>query len=297
VNLDYHLLDVFTDTAYTGNPLAVFVDAPPLTTAQMQAIAGELNLSETVFTCSPATAGGAWLTRIFTPSTELPFAGHPTVGTAVLLMALGLLDSESVVLDEGIGDVPVVLAKTGNVWGGTLTTATLPEPVDVARPEHLADALGLAPDDLHRSLPTAGWSCGVPVAVVPVGDLDALARCRVDSGAFEAHVADTTANQLYAVTPVDGDLARWRVRMFAPAFGITEDPATGSAAAAFGGYLAALEHAGSIDRFELTQGVEMGRRSRIDLAIERASGAVRAVRVGGQAIVVGSGTLAAPLVD
>ncbi|WP_195210318.1 PhzF family phenazine biosynthesis protein [Actinomarinicola tropica] len=292
------LLDVFTDRPFTGNPLAVFVDPGDLSTAAMQALARELNLSESVFLRPPADAGGPWATRIFTPAGELPFAGHPTVGAAWALAAGGHLAADptgttTVVLREGVGDVPVEVA-----WDGDRpATCTVSVPVlpvggpPPADPVQIASAVGLEVEALHPALPLGRWSAGVPFVVVPVRDLDALASARP---------LDGTHGEIYAVTPI-GDpegAVRWRARMFAPGFGIPEDPATGAAAAAFAGYLAEVaDGAGSSPqrRWTIEQGVEMGRPSRIEVVVERdATGSLAAVRIAGTAVAVGEGRLDLP---
>ncbi len=285
--LEYHLLDVFTDRPFAGNALAVFVDPPPLAAAEMQALARELNLSETVFVSTPV-AGDAWPTRIFTSSVELPFAGHPTVGTAVLLGELGLLgDATSVVLREGVGDV--VCALDGN--NATFTTASLPEAIDAAAPEDLAAAVGLSVEDLHPAFTAGGYSCGVPFAVIPVRDRAAVARSRVNSAVVAEKIDGTAASQLFVVAPLQGSYTRWHARMYALGFGIAEDPATGSAAAAFAGLLAPLD----VTEVTIDQGIEMGRPSRMQVTLGRDdAGALTSVQVGGQAVVVGGGRLVTP---
>jgi trans-2,3-dihydro-3-hydroxyanthranilate isomerase len=289
--LRYHLLDVFTTEPYRGNPLAVLVGPPELTTEQMQRIAGEFNLSETVFTWPPQEPGGAWRTRIFTPSSELPFAGHPTIGTACLLAELGMV-TVRVVLDEPIGAVDVAVPAGEDAW---LTVPKASEPVAAAAPEALAASLGLAETDLHPCLRPGAWSAGVPFSIVPVVDLETLARAGVDSAQWEQHLAASAAASLYVVAPVDDGPVprRWRARMFAPTLGIGEDPATGAAVAAFSGYLLDLID-GDVDGvWQITQGVEMGRASEIGLRIAR-QGTVTRVEVGGRAVVIGEGTIRAP---
>jgi trans-2,3-dihydro-3-hydroxyanthranilate isomerase len=274
---DYHLLDVFTATPLTGNPLAVLVDQD-VPEERMQAIARELNLSETVFVTTPDEGATAWPTRIFTPSTELPFAGHPTVGTAVLLASLGLVDGDAVVLAEGVGDVRVAVAEHNGAWSAELTTATLPQRVEALDRGKAAAALGLTVEQLHPDFTAAVWDCGVPYAIIGVRDVETLGRTR------GVAVLDES---VYAVTPA-GD--RWRARMFATSFGIAEDPATGSACAAFAGFVA--EAVPDRNEFVVDQGVEMGRPSELRLSFDRGdNGTLTAVRVGGNAVVVGKGTL------
>jgi trans-2,3-dihydro-3-hydroxyanthranilate isomerase len=296
--LDYHLLDVFTREAFAGNPLAVLVDPPAaLSDSAMQRIANELNLSETVFL---TTAEEGWITRIFTPRNELPFAGHPTIGSAVLLAGLGLagdLDGGAVevVLHEKVGDVRVdVEADEGRPADAWLTTAMAPARLESAESAALAAALGLARDDLHPDLPTGAWSCGVPFTVVPVRGLDELGRVRLDAAAWEAGVSASAAPDLLVVTPIDEGCHVWRARVFGPVAGVPEDPGTGSAAAAFAGYLVAQAGLGSGDGWTVHQGVEMGRHSVLRLRAEANGGAATRVQVGGRAVVVGGGWLVAP---
>ena len=282
--------DVFTDTPYAGNPLAVAIDPPELTAAQMQRVAAELNLSETVFL--RPRPDGTWTARIFTPVTELPFAGHPTVGAALALVDEGLVGDGTVVLHEGVGAVPVEVAD----GVATLTTPGPPQPVDVADPGEVVEVLGLTFADLHPELGPRGWTVGVPFTMVGVRDLDVLARAAVDAARWQVEVAHSGAPDLYVLAPLDGVRGeRWRARMFGPAVGMVEDPATGSAAAAAAAYLAA--HAGDVRLdagWTIHQGVEMGRPSEIRIQPVRRSGELVAVRVGGCAVRVGSGELVLP---
>lgn len=288
-DLRYHLLDVFCDRPFGGNQLAVFVDPPDLDDASMQRIARELQLSETVFCRRPGPGASAWPTRIFTPEEELPFAGHPTVGTGVLLRSLGLAADE-VTLAEGVGDVAMTLA---NGWA-SFATARLPEPVEVVDPEHLVRSIGLELGDLHPHLRASGWSAGVPFAVIPLRSVELLERAEVDVAYWRDEVRWQGADQLYPVAPLDGTpaSAEWRVRMFAPGIGIAEDPATGSAAAAFAGVL--VGHA-TPDRLAegwvLHQGVEMGRPSRIEVSAAIEGNELRGVRLAGHAVRVGEGVV------
>lgn len=292
--LAHHLLDVFTDRPFTGNPLAVFIDPPELSTAQMQALAGELNLSESVFVHTPTADGDPWPTRIFTPSAELPFAGHPTVGTAVLLATLGLVDT-SVVLAEGVGDVAVSIERNGDRTSATLRTAQAPAYSVAPERDRLARVLSLSTDQLHPSLAEGIWSCGVPFCIVPVRDADALARIRIDLAQWSEHLEHSDGASIYAMAPLDEDLHRWRARSFAPGLGIPEDPATGSAAAAAAGLLAASRQLrkGPM-RWTIEQGVEMGRPSELRVALDLDGNEASAVLVGGDAVVVGSGELEVP---
>jgi len=280
--------DVFTDRPYAGNPLAVVVDPPSLTTEAMQAVAGEMNLSETVF-LSPRDDG--WDTRIFTPTTEMPFAGHPTVGAALALADEGLATGQ-VVLHEGVGPVRVALDD----GLATLTTPRAPAHVDTADPADVAASLGLDLGDLHPELGPRGWSVGVPFTVVALRDVVALGRIAIDLARWRDEVAHSAAPDLYALAPLDGVRGeRWRARMFGPGLGVAEDPATGSAAAAACGYLAGIAGEERLDEgWTIEQGVEMGRPSEIRVTAVRDGAELVAVRIGGRAARVGEGALVAP---
>lgn len=286
--VDYQLWDVFTDTPFAGNPLAVVIDPPTLDAGQMLRIAAELNLSETVFLW-PGASGVR--TRIFTPAHELPFAGHPTIGAALALAGAGLA-GKSVTLLEGVGPIEVTIED----GVATLTTTGAPQPVEVADPEDVANCLGLAMADLHPPLGPRGWSVGVPFTIVAVRDVPTLGRCRVDPGWWHDTVALTQGDQIYVVAPVELahglDAPRWRARMFAPGLGIAEDPATGAAAAATCGYLAGHVSSHRLDEgWTIEQGVEMGRPSEIRVGAVLRDNELVAATVGGQAIRVGRGEL------
>jgi trans-2,3-dihydro-3-hydroxyanthranilate isomerase len=302
----YHTLDVFTGRIFGGNPLAVFPAADGLSDAQMQAVARELNLSETVFVFPPDDPAHTRRVRIFTPARELPFAGHPTVGTAVLLASLGAAEPPAggtgesrMVLEEGVGPVPVTVAfREGQPVSAQLTAAQPPEhrPAPAGRAE-LAALLSLAEDEvLDAPLSPAASSAGVPFLFVPVRDRAALGRARLDPARWEALLSGAWARSVFVFT-ADAELpgSHLRGRMFAPEMGIPEDPATGSAAAALGGYLAAQERPadGTFHRV-VEQGFEMGRPSLLHVEVDVAGGEVRAVRVGGAAVQVGWGEMEIP---
>lgn len=296
----YFLLDVFTDRPYGGNPLAVFPDGTSLATDQMQCIARELNLSESVFVLPPETERGTRRVRIFTPLVEMPFAGHPTVGTACLLAELDPGLGSEIVLEEGVGPIEVRVRRGDDARApyGELTAAQPPEwgPPPPAGKE-LAAMLGVTPEQIGAgALKPESVSCGLPFLVVPLADVQALASIRFDTGRWAGILADAWAPHVYAIAPVESeDGIDFRARMFGPAVGVPEDPATGSAAAALAGYLA--RHAGAEDvalEWLVEQGVEMGRPSRLALGADFQGGEVRAVRVGGHSVVVGEGSLEAP---
>ncbi len=242
----------------------------------------------------PPAGGASWPTRIFTPATELPFAGHPTVGTAVLLASLGLVADE-VVLAEPVGDVAVRIDARPGGHAATLRTAVAPSYAEAPDRDLLARALSIEPDDLHSHLAAGIWSCGVPFCVIPLRDADALARTHLDRAVWAGALEHTDAESLFPMAPLDDGLDRWRARMYAPSMGITEDPATGAAAAASAGLLAASRQLrkGPM-RWVIEQGVEMGRPSELRVALDHDGAEASGVLVGGDAVVVGQGELDLP---
>jgi len=289
----YALCNVFTDQRFGGNPLAVVLDADGIDGATMLAIARDFNLSETAFVLSPADARNAARVRIFTPGGELPFAGHPTIGTAFVLTTLGLVDRTvtDIVLEEGVGPVPVRIERdpTGTVARCVLTTARLPQRLDVAlAATDTAALLGLLPAELGGS--AQAWSCGVPFMVVPLASKAALERAAVAPQHWRASLAETVAHMVYPVAQLDA--GTWAVRMFAPKLGVAEDAATGGAAAALAGWLVERERIVSGTRhWRLLQGSAIGRPSELALEVDCVNGAVSAVRVGGSAVFVAEGEL------
>lgn len=281
--VEYYLLDVFTDQPFTGNPLAVFLDADGLNTSTMQALANELNLAETVF-LGAATGPNHYPMRIFTPTRELPFAGHPTVGTARLLAELNLVNpAHEIVLQPPIGEL-VVSYKQGRA---TFTTAQRAKVMD-STIDHATAAklLGL---ESHQVIGNPGFSSfGLPFHLIELVDYEALVRISIDNALWESSVMTSTAEQiyLYVTKPANNATIHISSRMFCMHASICEDPATGSAAAALTGYLASLQ----TDALQCTihQGDEMGRPSVIYTA---ANGEIEPgfVTVGGNAVVVGQG--------
>ena len=287
----YYVLDVFTDASLIGNPLAVVTDVDGLGDARMQAIAREFNLSETVFVLPPENPRHRAKLRIFTPGSELPFAGHPTVGTAVLLSLLdGRETAAAFALEEGVGLVPCVTEPRGPRAGyARFRLPKIPTVVGAGlSAADAADALGLKETEIGfgRHFPTER-AVGGAFHLVPVASLDALARAK-PSGRFNLLVTGAhPAVFLYAAS-VDG----FRARMYAPGIGIAEDPATGAAVACLAGALADFEGLGegTFD-FVIDQGVEMGRASRIELQITLEDGKLVAGEIGGAAVVVAEGVL------
>src|SRR5689334_6464205 len=292
-------LDVFTERRLTGNSLAVVLDADALETGLMQRIAREFNHPETVFVLPPADRAHRARLRIFTPAVELPFAGHPTVGTAVLLARLdGGSDPREIVVEEGIGAVRCRAAMTDRDLGrASFALPRLPAEAGTGPdPAAAAAALSLAPDDIgFDGFRAARWSAGLVQSFVPVRSLAAIARARPDPARFEPTFAANGPAVAYLYC---GEVAEaghdFHARMFAPALGVLEDPATGSAAAAFAGLWAANgrrpdgEHT-----LRVEQGYEMGRPSLIEITLTIRGGKLAAAAIGGAAVVVSEGTIEA----
>jgi len=293
--------DVFTGTRFGGNQLAVFPDARGIPESAMQPIAREFNFSETTFVLPAADTRHTRKVRIFTPGSELQFAGHPTVGTAFALAWLGeipLAKGETqIVLEEGVGPVPVTLRSRDGTKPdfAALSVARLPEvgPTPPAAAA-LARALGLEPDDIQSGmLSPQALSCGTPFLFVPVRNRAALGRCRPRTDEFESAVRGYWTDMIFVFCD-EPELpgSTHRARMFAPLIGVTEDPATGSACAAFGGYLASRDSRrdGTL-RWVVEQGFEMGRPSIMELEVDKKDGKVTAVRVGGNSVLITRGEL------
>ena len=295
--------DVFTDRVFGGNPLAVFPEAQGLDGETMQRIARETNLSETVFVLPPEDPAHTRRLRIFTPTAELPFAGHPTVGSAFVLAATGeiaLSGAETgIVFEEGVGPVPVTIrAEDGRPVFSQLSVAKLPEfGSEAPSAEDVAAMLSLDPGDVLSGKDHPQMvSCGVPFLYAPLKDRAAVARAKIRRDIWERVLAESWAPWIYLFSyeteQPGNDL---HARMFAPVSGLEEDPATGAAAAAFAGYLASRDPTtdGSL-RWLVEQGFEMGRPSLIHVEADKAGGAITAVRVGGQSVLVSEGTMTLP---
>ena len=289
MRLEFVTCDVFTGQRFGGNPLAVVQGAEALDGAAMQRVAREFNLSETVFVLPPEAAGAAARIRIFTPGAELPFAGHPNVGTAAMLARRLGLAGEGISLDQAAGRVAARLLRDA---GGAVTGAEIEAPLpfaDVAplAPEAVAACLGLPVAAVQGAThPPVIAGCGNPFALAELVDLAALATAAPDAAAFRRHLPAAAAVGLHLhVALPDG---RHRARMFGPLVGVPEDPATGSASVALAGLLL---RAGGGERLslDLEQGIEMGRPSRLAARAWRTGdGAIRCA-VGGGVVPVSEG--------
>lgn len=300
----FYTLDVFTEQIFGGNPLAVFPEASGLDSEQMQAIAQELNLSETVFVFPPEQSDCDYQLRIFTPRAEIPFAGHPTVGTAYLLAHLGLITPplNRVNLQEGVGKVPVTIHWENNhVTHTALSAAKLPEfspiPNTLNSPELFSSLLNLQVKDLHPTLKPDLISCGLPFLYIPLQNLDALNRCTLNNTLWQELLINTDAAHIYPFTITKEFVIH--SRMFAPALGIIEDPATGSAATSLAGYLhkyyaSHYPHKQSPEIWQINQGIQMGRPSKLTLSIWAENSHIHHISVGGSSVLVSEGLMSIP---
>jgi trans-2,3-dihydro-3-hydroxyanthranilate isomerase len=289
-------LDVFTSERFAGNPVAVVLDAEGLADVTLQAIAREFNLSETVYVLAPRRAAHRARLRIFTPLSELAFAGHPTVGTAALLARLdGGSQSREFVLDEGVGPVHCTVEPVDEERANArFELPRLPTELGpAAAPERLAAALGLSRMDIGcENFVPARWTAGVPMTFVPVRGLAQIRACRVDPVHWDAIEAPGAAFVFCRESTDPGHA--FHARMFAPAMGVPEDPATGSAAAAFAGLLGKFARPDAGEHtYIIEQGYEMGRPSLITLCITIREGELSRVAIGGQVVSVSEGTIEA----
>jgi trans-2,3-dihydro-3-hydroxyanthranilate isomerase len=292
--------DVFSDRPFGGNPLAVVLDAAGLTTAQMQSVAREFNYSETTFVFPPAAAAHTAQVRIFTATKEVPFAGHPNIGTAVVLARLreraGGAPLERLVFEEAAGLVPIrLLREAGRVMGAELTA---PEPLSIGASvsrEDVAACLSIAPSEVSTlNHPPQVVSIGLPFLVTELGSRDALARCTPVASAHARVLPPIGTDAIFAYVRADAGGAL-HARMFSPLDACPEDPATGSASGATMALLATLQPGTDADHsWRVEQGVDMGRPSLIMGRTEKRGGVVSSVHVAGQAVIVMSGTLDVP---
>jgi len=291
----YYLCDVFTDRRFGGNQLAVLPEAAGLSDEQMQQITREFNFSETTFVLPPEH-GQTRRVRIFTPAREIPFAGHPNIGTAFALASAGefgeIETSIEVTFEEQAGPVPVAIQRRagGSIW----CELEAPEQLSLGEtvPASLvASALSLDERDIAGSHAPQVASVGLPFLMVELAKPSALQRARVDPGGFDAIARAGIQPDIhfYVRSADEFDI---RARMFAPADGVAEDPATGSANCALGGLLAhRSEKPEGRFRFRIAQGVEMGRPSVLDARAEKRGGAVVATWIGGCCVSVGEGVI------
>lgn len=296
MKIKFYTCDVFTDKPFGGNQLAVFPDARTIPEDKLQTIAREFNFSETTFVYPPSDPANTKRVRIFTPGDEMPFAGHPTVGTAITLGMNGditITETETkIVFEELVGPIPVTIySVNGKPTFAQFTAARLPEFSEhVPTPYTLAKMLSISKDEIMDSqFPIQFVSVGYPFLFVAVKNRETLKRIHVNTQVME----ELELKEIYIfTTDAEQPDFHFRARMFAPLLGITEDPATGSAAAAFAGYLAAKDplQNGTL-KWNIEQGFEMGRPSLLFIEADKNNGTTTAVRVGGNAVMMTEGFL------
>jgi trans-2,3-dihydro-3-hydroxyanthranilate isomerase len=296
----YAIWDVFTSTPLAGNPLAVVLDAGGLSTEAMQAIAREFNISETVFVLPPRLPAHTAYVRIFTPAAELPFAGHPTVGAAIQLaddrISGAAADCDAlIVLEEGVGSIRVgVAGRRGHAPYAEFDVPKLPELAGApAHDDRIAAALGLAPQEIgFANHKPSQYDAGTAFTFIPLQDLDAMSRAQIVASHWaEAFHGSNGKVFLYCRETIQHQAA-FHARMFAPGLGVPEDPATGSAAAAFSAVVHRFDQLPEgTSEFIIEQGIEMGRPGEIKLEIEIAARRIKRVRIGGYACLVMRGKL------
>ncbi len=301
MELSFCTLDVFTDQRFSGNPLAVVQDADELSKDQMQAIAQEFNLPETIFVSRSQKPGHTARVHIFTPACEIPFAGHPTIGVAVLLADLTApkINGEQdalIILEQEIGTVRVGVRLTADAPAhAEFKAPKLPKDAGALPPtDKLAAALGLIPNEIgfENHKPTC-FAAGNAFAFVPVSDLDAMAKAQVVAHAWPDAFEEQGLVGVYLYTRqcVHNDSA-FHARMFAPGAGIPEDAATGSAALCLAGVVQKFDQlSDGKHKRRIEQGYEMGRPSHIDLTLGVEAGALTSVHIGGSAVRVTQGKL------
>ena len=299
MKLHYHTLDVFTKERFGGNPLAVVLDADMLPCALMQTIAREFNLSETVFVLKPKLPSHTARIRIFTPKTELAFAGHPTIGTAALLARLRTTSVNGerdaiMLLELEVGPVRVgVSLRDGAAAHGEFSAPQMPKDVGEAPSnDTIAAALGLIPAEIgcENHIPLR-LDAGNSFLFVPVSSREVLAKARPVSPYFEKVIGSDIGAYVYCHQPVH-TTSSFQARLFAPHNGVIEDPATGSAAAAFAGIVHRFDSPpDGLHKRVIEQGFQINRESYINLGIVIKKGDISAVRIGGDAVHISSGTL------
>lgn len=283
-------VDVFTTVPFGGNQLAVFTDARGLSDAQMQTVAREMNFSESTFVLPPEDPAHDARVRIFTPGSELPMAGHPTVGTGFVLGSER--NRSSLVFELGVGPTAVTVAPGDGISGSATMQQRVPEFWDatVSR-ERAASLLSLDPSAIHQTLPLLNGGAGVDYLYVPVRSRADVAAARPTATAMADYFGEAFHKAVFVFAVEPDDVSDVRGRMFFLVNGAAlEDPATGSAAGPLGGYL--VNHGAlSPGRIRLQQGYEMGRPSNINIDVAGAPGALTSVHVGGGVVKVGEGVI------
>ena len=294
-DLTYYLVDVFTDTQFEGNQLAVFPDPKELSDVLMQKIANEFNLSETTFVFPSDDENCDCKVKIYTPQNELPMAGHPTIGTAFTLLQYGLIEPKNknyFVFEEGVGPVKVEFELPNNKPDLIFMNQPIPEfgPI-LSESSKIAELLSLNGENIRSDIPVQVISSGVPFLFVPLNNIDAVKNSKVRIDILNDVLNDFETKQIFIfTTETERNNSFVHCRMFAPTFGIVEDPATGSAHGPLGAYLVKY---GLNDgkRFASEQGYEMGRPSIIKVEVKHDNDKIINVKVGGNCVMIGKGTI------
>jgi trans-2,3-dihydro-3-hydroxyanthranilate isomerase len=294
----YYWCDVFTEQKFGGNPLVVFPNAEGISAQEMQQIAREFNISETVFVLPPKNPKNTCRLRIFTPNSEIPFAGHPTIGTAYILGLISAIPLENdltkIIFEEKIGEIPVsIISKNGKPIYTQLTASQLPEigekPPDISI---LAELLSLETSDLliGEDYPQA-ISCGLPFLFIPLVNQAALQKAKLGREVWQQELANYCAPHIFLFTyETVFPSSHIAARMFAPGLGIDEDPATGSAATALAGYLAMRSPTvDGTSHWQVEQGLAMGRPSILQVEADKQQGQITEIRVAGASVLVSEG--------
>ncbi len=289
----FYIVDVFAEEKYSGNQLAVFRNAGTLSDKKMQRIAKEMNYSETTFILSDEEKNGGYGVRIFTPENELPFAGHPTLGTAfVIQQEIVRKPVEKIILNLKVGQIPVTFNYKENQTDILWMHQVKPSFGDIFETKQIASVLNLDKSDIDDRFPIQEVSTGVPVFIVPLKTLDALKQARIDRSTYFELIKETQAKALLIFCPEtydqENDLS---VRFFADYYGVPEDPATGSANGCVAGYLIKYQYCGKNEiNIRVEQGYEIGRPSLLYLRAEEREGKID-INVGGKVAMVAKGEL------
>lgn len=289
-------MDVFTDKKFEGNQLAVFPSAEGINNDQMQKIAREFNYSETVFITSTGQKYSRNV-RIFTPNSEVDFAGHPNIGAAMLLARLGEFSNKNqlkIVFNEKVGKVPItIIFQNSEPQKAELSTAKLPQEGKIPSLEKIAKSISLKISDIVSSKGPASFSCGLPFLFIPIISMEKIKQARINHEEWEKNISKTWAPQLYLFTDqTEFEKSNFHARMFAPGLGIPEDPATGSAAAALAGYISKyLQKNDGEFSFIVEQGFEIKRPSIIEMSFSQKNQKIESVKVKGNAVIFSRGTI------
>jgi trans-2,3-dihydro-3-hydroxyanthranilate isomerase len=292
----FHIVDVFSSTPFGGNQLAVLPEAAGISTEGMQSIAREFNFGETTFVLPKNDPANTCRVRIFTPRTELDFAGHPSVGTACALVMkqhVGLSDPIRLILEENVGPVTVDVAQRNGGFHGTLTlSAKIEAPVGAPSPAELAAVLSIEPIEVNQVF-FAG--VGVPFCFAQLNSNEVVDRAAINRAAWAAALSRAWSPHIFFFAGNLQDGGKLYARMWAPALGIEEDPATGSACAALVGVMASKhDFDGTPYRLSIQQGVSIGRRSEIEAEARKSGSVVTSVSVGGATVWIASGEIEVP---